>query len=88
MWKKLFPIFLYGLRKYKCTNSQATIIAGVVLFNIYRDLSTEEPPLPRSMSLKRFDALMRSQTECTVTTQPDSNSYIRDKLVAQMFSDD
>ena len=86
MWKKLFPIFLYGVRKYKSINSQATIIAGVVLYNIYRDLTDEEPPLPPSMSLARFDALMNSQTECTVTTQPDSNSYVRDRIVAQLFT--
>ena len=88
MWKKLFPIFLYGVRKYKCINSQATIIAGVVLYNIYRDLTDEEPELPRSMSLARFDRLMNSQNESTVTSQPDSNGYIRDKIVAQLFSDD
>ena len=86
MWKRLFPIFLYGVRKYKCTNSQATIIAGVVLYNIYRDLTDEEPPLPSSMSLKRFDSLMNSQAESTVTSRPDSNSFIRDQIVAQLFS--
>ena len=82
----LLPIFLYGVRKYKSINSQATIIAGVVLYNIYRDLTDEEPPLPPSMSLERFDALMNSQTECTVTTRPDSNSYVRDRIVAQLFT--
>ena len=85
MWKKLFPIFLYGLRKNKVLNSQATIMAGVVLFNIYIDLGGEEPELPTSLPLERFDELMNMQAECTITTAPDSNSYIRNKIVAQFF---
>ena len=61
-------------------------MAGVVLFNIYIDLTNEEPELPHSLTLENFDEMMNLQAECNITTAPDSNSYIRNKIVAQFFT--
>ena len=85
MWKGMFPIFLYEVRKHLCMNSQATIFAGVVLYNISRDLNEEQPPLPSYITLKRFDKLMRNHLENT-PTRDQNNMYIRDRVIAKCFS--
>ena len=85
IFKKTWPIFLYKVRKYNCLNSQATILAGIVLHNISRDLREEVPPLPSTMSLERFDQLMSVQRD-PATTNQEHNSFIRNRIVEKYFS--
>ena len=85
IFKKTWPIFLYKVRKYNCSNSQCTILAGVVLHNIARNLREEVPPLPSTMSLERFDQLMSVQKD-QATTNVEHNSFIRNSIIANYFS--
>ena len=86
MWKKMFPIFLSALRKYKIINSQATIISSIVLYNIARDLEEEEPTLPETVSAEEFDRIMADSFDRTPSHLSDQNYYIRDQVVNQFFA--
>ena len=86
MWKKMFPIFLSAFRKYKCENSQATIIASIVLFNIARDLGEKEPTLPETVTPAEFDRIMEESFDRTPSHLRDQNYYIRDQVVTRYFA--
>ena len=85
-WKKMFPILLVCFRKYKCINSLATIYASAVLYNISRDLNEETPPLPKSISQKKFDRLMRNSFNNTPANDHNQQNFVRNQIIAQHFS--
>ena len=84
--KKMFPVLLIELRKYKQIYSQATIFACTILYNISRDLNESDPPLPRSMSQRRFDRLMQNTFNNSPDVVRNRQNYIRDQLIQQYFA--
>lgn len=58
-----------------------------MLYNISRDLNEAEPPLPRSISQRRFDRLMQNTYDNTPANERDGQNFIRDQLIQQYFSD-
>ena len=86
MWKKRFPIFLSEFRKDKKENSQATIVASIVLYNIGRDLNEDEPPLPDTISPMEFDRIMADSFDRTPSHLSDENYYVRDQVVTKFFA--
>ena len=86
MWKKMFPIFLSEFRKDKRENSQATIIASIVLYNIARDLNEEEPELPDTISAIEFNRIMADSFERTPANLSDENYYTRDQVIRTFFA--
>ena len=79
-------MFLSEFRKDKKDNSQATIIASIVLYNIARDLKEEEPQLPDSLSAAEFNRIMANSFDRTPTNISDQNYYIRDQVVTKYFA--
>ena len=84
--KMLFPALLYGLRKYKAINSQATIFAAVVLYNLTRDFNDDDPVLPQDLSNQEFDRLIRSTRINVATRQRDDNKFVRDQIIETYFT--
>ena len=85
IWKKMWPILMYKLRKDRSLNSQATILSTVVLHNISRKLREEVPEMPSKMSLKQFDKIMKRDLQSSNTNEID-NSYLRNRIISKHFS--
>ena len=82
----MFPIFHDEFRKDKMENSQATIIASIILYNISRDLREEVPELPSTITSAEFDELMANSFDNTPSRLRDQNYYIRDQVVTKHFA--
>ena len=84
--KKFFPALLYGLRKDKVLNSQATVFAAVVLYNMARDFNEPEPILPQDMTIGQFDQLVRDSTINQACRLQDRDKQIRNLIIDTYFS--
>ena len=82
----MFPALLYGLRKYKQQNSQATIFAAVVLYNLARDFNEPDPLLPPEMTIQSFDRMVSDSIINRACRSQDKNKQLRNQIVTTYFS--
>ena len=83
----MFPILLYGLRKHFAINSQATVFACIVLYNMGRDFNDCDPILPPNMTMREFDELMRLTRSANVASRlVDDSKFVRNQIIANYFT--
>ena len=85
--KTMFPILLYGLRKYKAINSLAAVFAAVVLYNLGRDFNEPDPILPPHMSMQDFDQMMRlTRSSNAASRLVEESKFVRNQIIANYFT--
>ena len=82
----MFPALLYGLRKSTAVNSQATIFAAIVLYNLARDFHEPDPILPANLSVEEFDRMMQATQINTPCRLRNENTFIRDQIIQNYFT--
>ena len=87
-WKDKFPIVLKEIRKDKLINSQHTILATVVIYNILKSLEPQ-PPMPSQQAfdkLAEFDRKMALAPDEPIPADDDT-TFMRNRVIQKWFTE-